>query len=138
MLHDEGLDRIAVGRRLLQGGHIPDAGEGHVQGTGDGGCGEGQHVHALTQLLQPLLVGDAEALLLVDDEQAQILVFHGLLQQLMGADDEVHRAGAELVEGGLLLGRGPEAAENVDVHGEATEPGHGGLIVLLGQDRGGD
>ncbi len=29
-LHDEGLHRVAVGRGLLDGGHIPDAGQGHV------------------------------------------------------------------------------------------------------------
>ena len=38
------------------------------------------------QLLEPLLVGHAEALLLVHDEKAQVLELDVLLQQLVGAD----------------------------------------------------
>ncbi len=51
VLHDEGLDRVAVRRGLLDGGHIPQAGKGHIQGPGDGGGGQGQHVHALGHFL---------------------------------------------------------------------------------------
>ena len=51
VLHDEGLHRVAVGGRLLQGGHIPDAGKRHVQRPGDGSGGKGQHVHAPGKLL---------------------------------------------------------------------------------------
>ena len=43
-------------------------------------------------LLEPLLVGDAEALLLVHDQQAQILELHVLLQQPVGADEHVDRS----------------------------------------------
>ena len=38
----------------------------------------------------------AKALLLVDDQQAEILELHVLLQQLVRADDEVEGAGAEV------------------------------------------
>ena len=41
LLQDEGLDRVAVHRRLLDGGHIPDAGEGHIQRARDRGGGQG-------------------------------------------------------------------------------------------------
>ena len=47
VLHDEGLHRVAVGGGLLDGGHIPDTGQGHVQRPGDGRCGQCQHVHTL-------------------------------------------------------------------------------------------
>ena len=93
VLQHVGLHRLAVRRRLLQGGHVPQAAEGHVQRPGDGGGGEGQHVHLAAHLLQPLLVGDAEPLLLVDDQQAQVMELHALLQQLVGADQKVHAAG---------------------------------------------
>ena len=44
------------------------------------------------QLLQPLLVGDAEMLLLVDDQQAEVLELDALGQQRVGADHDVDRA----------------------------------------------
>ena len=87
VFHHEGLHGIAVGGGLLDGGHVPDAGQRHVQSPGNGRSGEGQHVHALGKLLQPLLMADAEALLLVHNEQTQILELDGFLQQLMGPDD---------------------------------------------------
>ena len=137
VLHNKGLHRVAVRRRLLDGGHIPDAGQGHVQGSRDGGGGQGQHVHTLGHLLQPLLVADTEALLLVDDQQAQVLEFYALLNQLVGADDHIHGARRQIPQGLLLLLGGAEPAEYIDVHREAPEPGHGGGVVLLGQHRGG-
>ena len=42
--------------------------------------------------LQPLLVGDAEALLLVDDDEAEPLELDRLGEQRMRADDDVDRA----------------------------------------------
>ena len=44
------------------------------------------------QALQVLLVLDAEALLLVDDDQAEVLEPDGLLQQPVRADDDVDDA----------------------------------------------
>jgi hypothetical protein len=49
-------------------------------------------MHVGAQLLQPLLVGDAEMLLLVDDQQAEILELDALGQQRVGADDDVDGA----------------------------------------------
>ena len=80
MLHHIGLHRLAVVGRLLDGAHVPDAGQGHVQGPGDRGGGQGQGVHLLGPLPELLLVGHAEALLLVDDQQAQVVKFQVLLQ----------------------------------------------------------
>ncbi len=48
------------------------------------------------ELLQLLLVPHAEALLLVDDDQAQILELDVLREQPVRADDDVHRAGGDL------------------------------------------
>ena len=97
VFHHEGLHGIAVGRGLLDGGHVPDAGQCHVQRPGNGSSGEGQYVHALGKLLQPLLVADAEALLLVHNEQTQVFELDGFLQQLVGSDNQVHGTGAELL-----------------------------------------
>ena len=46
-------------------------------------------MHFGAQFLQPLLVLDAEMLLLVDDDEAEILVIDALAERGMGADDDV-------------------------------------------------
>ena len=50
------------------------------------------------QLLDPLLVRDAEPLLLVHDQQAEIAELHVLRQQPVRADDDVDLARGELGE----------------------------------------
>ena len=82
-------------------------------------------------------MGHAKALLFINNQQPQILELHAFLQQLVGADDHIHTARRQIAQGLLLLFRGAEPAEHVDVHREAPEPGHGGGVVLLGQHRGG-
>ena len=49
-------------------------------------------MHLGAQLLELFLVGDAEMLLLVDDQQAEVAEFDGLAEQRMGADDDVDAA----------------------------------------------
>ena len=46
-------------------------------------------MHLGAELFQLLLVGDAEMLLLVDDDKADILELDGLSEQRMGADDDI-------------------------------------------------
>lgn len=62
---------------------------GHVQRAGYGRGREGQHVHLTTELLYMFLVRDAEALFLVNYEQAQLLELYILLQQSVRAYDQV-------------------------------------------------
>ena len=50
-----------------------------------------QHVHVLAQLLQPLLVRDAEVLLLVDDQQPEPRELNLLAEQRVRADHDVDR-----------------------------------------------
>ena len=45
VLQNERLHRLPLNGRLLDGGQVPDAAHGHVQGAGDGGGREGQHIH---------------------------------------------------------------------------------------------
>ena len=136
MLQYISLHRLTVGWRLLNGRHIPQTGEGHVQRPGDGGSRQGQHVHLTAHLLEPLLVGHAEALLLVDDQQPQILELHIFLQEFMGADQQVQTAGAGGLQNAFLFLGGGEPGEHLDLHWEIFEPAAGGGIVLLGQNGG--
>ena len=89
----ERLHRLALDGGLFDGGKVADAAHGHVQGAGDGGGREGQHIHADEVLLQLLLVLDAEALLLVDDDKAEVVEADVLGEKTVGADDDVHAAG---------------------------------------------
>ena len=64
-----------------------------------------EDVHVLAQLLQALLVGDAEVLLLVDDEQAEAVEFDRLAEQRVRADDDIDRAALQaLLHARQLLG----------------------------------
>ena len=135
VLHDVGLDGLAVLRRLLDGGHVAQAGEGHVERARDR-CGrEGQTVDLPAHFLELFLVADAEALLLVDDDEAEIFEFNVLLQQAVRADDKVGAAVAHCGEGLADLRGRAVAVEQMDVHGEAEKALHRGLVVLLGQNR---
>ena len=137
MLQHISLHRLTVGWRLLNGRHIPQTGEGHIQRPGDGGGRQGQHIHLTAHLLEPLLVGHAEALLLVDDQQPQILELHIFLQELVSADQQVQTAGAGSLQNAFLLLGGGESGKDLDLHREVLEPAAGGGVVLLGQNGGG-
>ena len=89
VLHDKGLDRKPVLRRLLYRGHIPYPRKRHVQRPRYRRGRKGQHVHLTRQLLDMFLVRDAEALFLVNYEQTQLLELYVLLQQSVRAYDQV-------------------------------------------------
>ena len=67
ILRDDRLDRHAIFRRGLDDAHV-------------------------AHLLEPFLVADAEALLLVDDEQAEVLELQPLREQRVRSDQDVHLA----------------------------------------------
>ena len=89
LLADVGEDGAAVGRWSVDHGEVPDAGQGHLQRPRNGARRQGQHVDALGHAFHGLLVGHAEALFLVDDEQTEVLELHVLGQQPVRADDHV-------------------------------------------------
>jgi hypothetical protein len=60
---------------------------------------QGEDVHRRADPLEELLVLDAETLLLVDDDQAQVLETDVGLDEPVGADDDVDRALGELLSG---------------------------------------
>ena len=86
---DVGADRQPVERRRGDEREFAHAGECQLQGARNGRGGERQHMHVGAHFLQALLVLDAEMLLLVDDQKAQIAELDRLRQQRMGADDDV-------------------------------------------------
>ena len=67
-------------------------GERQLERARDRRGGEREHVDVGAQRLDALLVLHAEALLLVDDEQAEVVEAHVVGEQPVGADHHVDRA----------------------------------------------
>ena len=102
---DEGAHRQPVDRRRRDDRHFAHAGQRQLQGARDRRRGQRQHMHFGAQLLELLLMRDAEMLLLVDDDQAEVLELDALAEERVGADDDVDRAVGEALLGlGELLG----------------------------------
>ena len=88
------------------------------------------------QLLEPLLVRDAEMLLLVDDDEAEVLELDGLAEERMGADDNVDAAlGDALLHPRQFLRRNQTRGLR-DVDRVALQALGEGLGVLAGEQRG--
>jgi hypothetical protein len=73
---DEGEDGVALLGRRRERRHLPDAGHGHLQRARDRCRRHREHVDRGAQRLELLLVLDPEALLLVDDDEAEVLEPH--------------------------------------------------------------
>ncbi len=133
---EHGVDRLALLGRRVDGAHVADAAQAHVQRARDGRGAQREHIDFGAKLLELLLLGDAEALLLVDDQHAQIFEFQLAAQQAVGADDQVDGPGSQPFENFSLLGLGAETTEHLHADGEVAQPLAEGAVVLLGQDRG--
>ena len=70
---DERQHRVAFLGRGVDRRQLADAGDRHLQRARDRGRAHREHVHRGAHLLEQLLVLDAEALLLIDDDQAEVL-----------------------------------------------------------------
>ena len=116
--------------------HVPEPRDGHLQGAGDGGGGEGEHVDVGLERLDALFCRDAEALLLVHDQEAQSLEVHVLGEQSMGPDDDVDRPFAQPAGDGVGPALGLEAAEHGDLERIGAQACIEGHLVLLRQHRG--
>ena len=108
----------------------------HAQRARDRRGGEREHVHLGAQRLHRFLVAHAEAVFLVDDEQAQARELHVAGQQLVRADDDVHRAVGDAFQRRLHFLGGAEARQLGHLHRPLAEAVDQGLVMLLGQQRG--
>ena len=94
-----GDDGGATGGHLVDGGDVQVAVEGEGEGAGNGGGGHDEHVGGgLALAAEGGALHDAEAVLLVDDGEGQVGDLHGLLDEGVGAYDDV-----EVAVGGALL-----------------------------------
>ncbi len=135
MLPDVGEDRAPVGGRGVDHGQVADAGEGHLERARDRAGRERKHVDPLGHALDRLLVAHAEALLLVDHQEPEVLEPHVLGQEPVGADDHVDRPVGQPLHDGTLLGGREEAAEHLHADRIGRVALGDGLRVLAGQER---
>jgi len=131
------LDGQPVFRWCVDHAHLADAAQGHVQRARYGRSRHGEHIDLPAQLLEPLLVRHAKALLLVDDQQAQILESHISRKQTVCTDDNVHLAGCQSFDDGMLFRIAPESREHLDDHRVGAQSASKGGIVLLRENGGG-
>ena len=132
---DPGLDRQAILRRRLDHRHVANPGEGEVEGPRDRRRAQRQDVDLAPELLELLLRSDAEALLLVDDDEPEVPELHVLREQAMGSDHEVDRAVGEAVDRGCLIARGHEPRQKPNPDRKRGEALAERLVMLCREDR---
>jgi len=135
---DNGLDRVAVGGSGLDDAEIAGAGERHVERARDRRGAHREHVDGGAHALEGLLVLHAEALLLVDDNEAEFAKFDVGLKETVSADEDIHLAERGGFKDLLLLGFGAEAADHFDGDGVAGHALAEGVEMLLSEDGGRD
>ena len=114
-------DRLAAGGLLIEHRHVHVAEIGERQGARDRGRGHHQNVDGLALGAERQALVDAEAVLLVDDRDAEILERDALLKQRVGADrdlDRCRRPGRRARPGVRLPCRGRSAARSTGPHRE--------------------
>ncbi len=87
-----GADRQAAGGFFGQAADVHFAPLGQQQRPWDRRRGHDQDVGVLAFRAERQALGDAEAVLLVDHRQCQVAIFDGVLEQGVGADDNLDRA----------------------------------------------
>ena len=128
----------AAGRRRVDDRQISHARHGHLQGPRNRRRGQRQDVHLRAQLLEPLLVLDAEPLFFVDDDQAEIAEPHVLLQQAMGADDDVDGARRHLLQNRLGFFRRLKSRQQRHARRKWRKALGKIIVMLMRQQRGRD
>ncbi len=131
------LHRPAVVGRREDQAHVAHTGKPHLHGARDGRCRKREHVDGLAHVLQLFLVRHAEALLLVDDHQAQVVRVHIAREQAMRAHQNGYAAVGKARQRLLLLRGRAEAREHLHLHVEGLEALLERGVVLLRQDGGG-
>ncbi len=133
-----GAHGVAARGQLVDDGAVEVAVEGHGEGARYGGGGHdedvGRHGGFLPEFAALL---DAEAVLFVDDHEAEVAEGDVVLDEGVGADEEVDCAVGELLFKFLFGGGAQGSREELHVDAEAVEHALEGEEVLSGEDFGG-
>ena len=135
VLADGRADRAAARGRRLDDRDVAQARERHVQRARDRRRREREHVDLEPERADELLLRDAEALLLVEDDEPELLRDDVAREDPVRPDQHLDLALAELVEDPRLVRPRAEAGHHLDAHGEVAVALAEGVPVLLGEDR---
>ena len=133
---DARLDRFAAGRHLVEAADVHLAVLRQRQRARDRRRGHREEVRAAALFLEEHALGDAEAMLLVDDDEAEIAVADRFLEDGVGADQDVDRAVGEAHQRRLAPPPLVAPGEDGDVDREAGELALQRLAVLAREDLG--
>ena len=124
------MNRQPVTRRSLDHRHIAQPQQRHMQRPRNRSGRHRDHIHAVPDLLQALLVLHAEPLLLVNQHQAQILPDHVLREDLVRPANNIDLARFQVLQHHRRLFRVAEPAQHLNPHRELLEPLAQGIVVL--------
>ncbi len=129
-------DRAPTLGRGLDHRDVAQSRQRHVQRARDRRRREREHVDLQPQRAEQLLLGNAEALLLVEDDEAEVLRDDVARQEPVRADEDVDLPLGEVGERLLLLRGRPQARDHLHADGEFPEALAEGVPVLLREDGG--
>ena len=131
-----GVDRLAAGRLLAQLRDVHVAEIGQHQRARDRRRGQHQHVDglALAREREPLV--HAEAMLLVDDGEREVAECDVVLEQRMGADQQIDLAEREALEDVAALAAALAAGEDRDADAGGFGERRDGVEMLAREDFG--
>ena len=89
-----------------------------MQSTRNRCRGKRQDIYAEMPFLDFFLLGNAEALLLIDNQQAQTREIHIRLQQTVRADKNIHLTVGNLLQNSALLLRRTKAVQQANLYAE--------------------
>src|SRR6185295_8731041 len=112
-----------------------NAGQSQLERARDRRRGEREHMHFGTKLFELLFVGDAEMLLLIYDQKAEILELDAAAKQCVCADHDIDLAVSHALLGLCQIGCGHEPRGLAYFHREAAEALSEGLEMLPRQKR---
>ena len=96
------FDGGASGRHFINHGEIEVAVERESERAGDGSSGHHKNVRRIALLGEALALEDAETMLLVHDDHAELFEYDGIFDQGMRADDNLCFAAFGARECGIL------------------------------------
>ena len=112
---DNCLDRRAAGRQFINDRNIKIAINGHRQAAWYRRCGHNQNIGIFTRRLDLSTLHHAEAMLFVDDGEAETIERDLVLNDRVGADDHVNFARSECGINSAFLGYFRAADKHFDL-----------------------
>ena len=135
------LDGRAAGRKFVEDGDVEVAVESERERARNGRGGEDEDVRRVAVgggfVHEALALEDAEAMLLVDGDEAEARELDLVFDERVRADDELRFAGADAFESGGFFGGLEAADEQFDAVAAGSENAARGKIVLHGENFGG-